>query len=90
MKELLNKIGITQAGTFINNSIYVIEFETDEEYNKAFSKLDKSDLIEEDADAGTVTLDTSIVVYKSDEYVLTLIANFSDNKYELQVKEMKG
>ena len=90
MKELLNKIGITQAGAFINNSVYVIEFETDEEYNKAFSKLDKSDLIEEDADAGTVTLDTSIVVYKSDEYVLTLIANFSDNKYELQVKKMKG
>lgn len=90
MKELLNNIGITRVGHFDNKHAYVVEFETDAEYNKAFSKLDKSDLLEENPDASSVTLDTSIVVYESDDYVLTLLANFNENRYELQVKELKG
>ena len=90
MKELLNKIGITQAGFFDKDKSYVIEFETDQDYNKAFSRLDKSDELEEDDDASAITLDTSIVVYTNDKYKLALVANFEQNKYELRVTEMKG
>lgn len=89
MKELLNEIGITQSGHY-DGDTYIIEFESDSEYNKAFSKLDKSDLVEEKDDASSITLDTSIVVYEADNFMLTLIANFNTNKYELKVNEMKG
>lgn len=90
MKELLNSIGITKVGHFDKDKSYVIEFENDAEYDKVFSKLDKSDLVEEDADASSVTLKTSIISYIANDYTLMLVSDFDANKYELRIKEMKG
>ena len=59
-------------------------------YDKAFSKLDKSELVEEDSDASSITLNNSVITYIADDFTLVLIADFNDNKYELKVKEMKG
>ena len=90
MKNLLTELGITNAGHFLKDGTYVVEFESDSEYNKAFSKLDRSDLLEEDSDASSVTLSTAIVSYIADGFTLTLVSNFDDNTYELRVTEMKG
>ena len=90
MKNLLTKLGITQAGHFLKDGTYVVEFESDSEYNKVFSKLDRSELLEEDPEAGSVTLSTAIVSYIAEGYTLTLISNFDNNTYELRVTEMKG
>ena len=45
MKELLNKLGITQAGYFSKDKSYIIDFDDDKEYNKGFSRIDKSNLL---------------------------------------------
>lgn len=88
MKELLNKIGITEAGHFEKDGSYVIEFETDEQYNKAFSRLDRSDLLEENPDAGTVSLNASVVVYESEKFILQLLSDYDKDEYKLIIKEV--
>lgn len=88
MKELLNKIGITEAGHFEKDGSYVIEFETDKQYNKAFSRLDRSDLLEENPDAGTVSLSASVVVYESEKFILQLLSDYDKDEYKLIIKEV--
>lgn len=89
MKELLSKIGITEAGYFSKEKNYVIDFESSDQFNKAFSKLDKSDLVDENEDSSVVNLNVTNVMYISDDYSLNLIADFSADTYKLVVTELK-
>ena len=47
MKELLKKIGINNPGYYSDSSTYVVELNDSDEYSKAFTKLDKTDLVDE-------------------------------------------
>lgn len=89
MKELLSKIGITDAGYFSKDKNYVIDFENSDAFNKAFSKLDKSDLVEENEDSSVVNLNVTNVMYITDDFSLNLIADFSADTYKLVVTELK-
>lgn len=88
MKELLNKIGITQVGYYSSNDTYVIDFEDSKEYDKVFSKLDKSELVEENDDASVINVDVSNIMYMSDDYSLNLIADFDSDTYKLVVTKL--
>ena len=88
MKDLLNKIGITDPGYFTKDKGYVIDFENSEAFNKAFSRLDKSDLVDENEDSSVITLSVSNVMYSNDEYSLNLIADFDQDTYKLVVTEL--
>ena len=89
MKELLNKIGINQAGHFEKDGSYVVEFETSNEYNKAFSRLDRCDVIEENPDSTAISLTASVVVYENDNFILQLVSDFEKDEYKLIVKEVE-
>ena len=88
MKELLSKIGISSSGEFSEEGNYVVDFENSQQFNKAFSRLDKSDLVDENEDASVTNLDVSNVMYESDKYALNLIADFSQDIYKLVVSEI--
>jgi hypothetical protein len=88
MKELLNKLGITQAGYFSKDKSYIIDFEDDKEYNKAFSRIDKSNLLEEDPDTSVINTNVSNIVYTNDNFILNMIADFDSDTYKLVVKEI--
>lgn len=90
MKEFLSKLGITQAGHFSKDNNYVIDFENSEEFNRVFSRLDKSDLVEENDDSSVINLNVSNIMYVGDEYSLNLIADFEQDSYKLVVTELKG
>ncbi len=89
MKELLSRIGITNAGYFSKDGNYIIDFENSDQFNKAFSRLDKSDEVEENDDSSVINLNVSNVLYVSDNYSLNLIADFDQNTYKLVVTELK-
>ena len=89
MKDLLSKIGITQPGYFSKDKNYVIDFESDAEFNKAFSRLDKSDLVEENDDSSVVNLNVTNVLYTNEDYSLNLIADFEQDTYKLVVTQLK-
>ena len=89
MKELLRKIGITEAGYFSSNNNYVIDFDNSDEYNKAFSKLDRTDLVEENDDTSLINMSVSNIMYSNNDFSLNLIADFDNDTYKLVVTELK-
>ena len=89
MKELLKKIGITEEGHKSSDNNYVIDLEDSDHFNRIFSKLDKSDLVEENEDSSVVNLDVTNILYISDNYALNLIADFSQDTYRLVVTKLE-
>ena len=85
-KEFLKKIGITDAGYFSKNS-YVIDLYSDREYSKYYTKLDNSNLVEEDEASTLMNANASNIRYISDEFDLTLLADYDADSYSLIVKK---
>ena len=90
MKDILKKIGITEAGYFSEDDNYIIDFENSNQFNKAFSRLEKSDLVDENEDSSVSDLNVSNVLYVNDDYSFNLIAEFEQDVYRLVVSELKG
>lgn len=89
MKEFLKKIGITEDGQNTQDGNYVIDLDDSNHYNRVFSKLDKSDLIEENEDSSVVNVDVTNILYIGDNYALNLIADFKQDTYKLVVTELE-
>lgn len=90
MKELLKKIGINQSGYFSKDGDYIIDLENADEYNRVFSKLDKSSDVEENEDASVVNMTMSNILYDNDDYSINLIADFDNDIYKIVVHELRG
>lgn len=90
MKDILKEIGITESGYYSEDDNYIIDFENSNQFNKAFSRLEKSDLVEENEDSSVIDLNVSNVMYVSDDYSFNLIAEFEQDIYRLVVSELKG
>lgn len=87
LEKFLEKLGITQVGHYTKTNTYVIDIDDSDEYGKIYSLLDKSDEIEEDEDSSTITVHTSNIMFESDNYQFTLIADFDQDTYKLVCKE---
>ena len=87
LEKFLEKLGITQVGHYTKTNTYIIDIDDSDEYGKIYSLLDKSDEIEEDEDSSTITVHNSNLVFESDNYQLTLIADFDQDTYKLVCKE---
>ena len=88
MKDLLKRIGITQAGYFTEDGNFVIDFDDSDQFNKAFSRLEKSDLVEENEDSSVINLNVSNVMYIGEGYSFNLIADFDEDSYKMVVTEL--
>lgn len=87
MNELLKQIGIDAEPVKGENGSYNIDIEDSNEYGRYFSKLDKSDLVEEEQDASSVNFENSSIQFTNDKYTLTLIADFENDTYSLNIRE---
>ena len=87
LKKFLEQLGITQVGHYTKSNSYIIDIEDSNEYGKIYSLLDKSDEVEEDDDSSTITIHNSNIVFESEEYQFTLIADFDQDTYKLVCKE---
>ena len=87
MNELLKQIGIDAEPIKGENGSYNIDIEDSNEYGRYFSKLDKSDLVEEEQDASSVNFENSSIQFTNDNYTLTLIADFENDTYSLNIRE---
>lgn len=88
MKDILKKIGINEVGYHSDDGNYIIDFENSDQFNKAFSRLEKSDLVEENEDSSVIDLNVSNVMYVGDDYSFNLIAEFEQDIYKLVVSEL--
>lgn len=87
MEELLQQLGIKETPKESNNGVSVIDIEDSNEYGVYYSKLDRSPLLDEDEESSNVTIDGSTIVYISDDYTLTLVADFASDQYKLTIRE---
>ena len=87
MNELLKQIGINAEPVKGENGSYNIDIEDSNEYGRYFSKLDKSDLVEEEQDASSVNFENSSIQFTNDNYTLTLLADFENDTYSLNIRE---
>lgn len=88
MRDLLNRIGITQPGYFSDSDTYVVDIANANDYSKVSTKLDKSNLVEEVEDSSISNVSVSNIMYESNEYSLNLIADFDSDTYKLVVHKL--
>lgn len=87
MEELLRQLGIDAEPVKGKNGSYNIDIEDSNEYGRYFSKLDKSDIVEEEQDASSVNFENSSIQFTNEQYTLTLLADFENDTYSLNIRE---
>lgn len=87
MEELLRQLGIDAEPVKGENGSYNINIEDSNEYGRYFSKLDKSDIVEEEQDASSVNFENSSIQFTNEQYTLTLLADFENDTYSLNIRE---
>lgn len=87
MEEFLKEIGI--QGTLIpaSNGSMILDIEGSDNYGRIYSRLDRCELLEEDEESSQLTVDTAAIQYDSENYRITLLANFNIDEYKLIIKE---
>lgn len=87
MEKFLKQLGIDLTLYKNDDGDYSADIKDSNEYGRIFSKLDKSDLIDEDQECSTVTFENSNIQYVNDDYTITLIADFENDTYSLHIRE---
>jgi len=88
LDELLRQLNIDKEPVQNDNGSWTIDLDDSNEYSRYYTKLDKSDLVEEDDEASQVSVETSSIQYVNDDFTLTLLANFETEEYKLIIREM--
>ena len=87
MEEFLRKLGIDYEGEYTDDNNYFIELDSDNDYAKVYSILDKTTELEEDEDASQLTVDNASIQYVNDEYTVTLLSDYESDQYALICRE---
>ena len=88
MEDFLNEIGITADLQKTDNN--TMDIPNSNAYGKIYSKLDNSDLVEEDIESSQITYDNSSIQFLSDDYLITLLADFNEDIYKLTIKTLEN
>ena len=87
MEEFLKELGIQGKLIPSKNNSMILDIEGSDNYGRIFSRLDRSDLVEENEDSSLLTAETSSLQYESEEYIITLLSNFDTDEYKLIIRE---
>ena len=87
MEELIRKLGIQGTLNKTEKGKGIIDIQDSNEYGRVYSRLDRSELLEEDEDSSQITQDNSSIYYDADGYQLILLADFNADQYKLIIKE---
>ena len=72
MDKFLKEIGISYTGEYATSGDLVVDLPDADAYNKAFSKFDKSPLLDENEDMSVTNEDISNIMYESEKYFVNL------------------
>jgi hypothetical protein len=89
MEQLLKDLNINLPGEYAEDGSYVVDIPDSSEFGKVYSKLEKSDIVEEVDDSTVLTLMDVSVLYRNDDYSINLLADIGENSYRLVVNEYK-
>lgn len=86
MEQFLQQVGITQKGNMSDDGCYIVDLENEDQWARAESILDRSELLDQDEDSSNITYDGSTIQYDGDDYVVTLVADFESDVYRITCK----
>lgn len=89
IEELLNKLNINLTGNQSKNS-YIIDIPNSDEYGRIYSKLDKSNIVEEYEENQMITEQGSSLMYEviDEDYIINLIADFDSDRYQMIINNI--
>ncbi len=89
IQELLEQLNINLSGEYSGNS-YVIDIPDSDAYGVIYSRIDRSDIIEEYEENQVITEQGSSLMYTvpGTDYILNLIADFDSDRYQLIINEI--
>lgn len=89
IEELLNKLNINLTGNQSKNS-YIIDIPNSDEYGRIYSKLDKSDIVEEYEENQMITEQGSSLMYEviDEDYIINLIADWDSDRYQMIINNI--
>ena len=88
MEEFLNNLGIHKEGNYSRDDVYVIDLDSDEDFGRIYTILDRNEDVEELTENQLITVDEASVSYASDDYLLTLTGDFNSGIYRLTCTEL--
>lgn len=88
MKDFLKKLGIEGDLVESSGGLYTLDIADSDEYGRIYSKLDKSPYLEELGDNSQITYSTASIQFDSDDYRITLLADFDADTYKMTIKEI--
>ena len=90
VKNFLDQIGIHYQGTESREGAYVIDLLDSDDYGRVYSILENCDELEIMYDNQVITEQGSSLMYEADAepYILNLIADFDEDKYQLIVNRI--
>lgn len=87
MNEFLKSIGITNKGRYTDKDTYIVDINDSNEHAKIYSRLIKNSDINEIEEASQMTENDSTFQFESDEYLITLLADYDNDLYSLTIIE---
>jgi hypothetical protein len=87
IEQYLLDLDISNSGILSEDGGYVVDIENSDEFGKVYSKLEKADDLIPLVDSQVITLQGSSFVYESETepFILNLIADFDNDRYQLVV-----
>lgn len=86
MEDFAKELGIRKEGSLKGKQL-VIELEDSDEYSRMYTILDKSKLLTLQQNKTVITTDRSELVYEGDEFMVQLIGDMKNNRYEVIIEE---
>lgn len=93
LEQFIKFLDIGKSGTYADNSQYVIDIDSDDEYLKIFSKLDRNSKLEQADDNSLLTKHNSSILYNykdANQFQANLIGDFDNGQYKLVISEFVG
>ena len=88
LQALLKSLNITKEGKMSNNK-YLITLDNSDEYSRMYTNLDKNADTYLDPEGMIMSSSTSLMTYLTDDFDITLKADFDNDKYYLIIEEAK-
>lgn len=89
-ETVLKNLGLHYAGTYTDDGSFVVDLDGDRDFGKVYSILDDAESLDYQEDSSTLTADNANLnyIYGEDEYLITLMADFENDHYQLTLTEI--
>lgn len=86
IEKLLKELNIDKTGK-VQDEQYVIVLDDSNEYSRVYTKLDKYEGADLDPEEMVMSDSSSIMIYLTDDFDITLKADFNEDRYYLIIEE---